>query len=1180
MKDNELDDLLEQDDELEDDDFATSINDDLPISSSDLGSNLSEDILNDDNDLLEDDININELKMPNAKISDNNESELFDDNDDFDDYDSDIDEDELLGLGKFIVETTLDIDDDFKDDTDDDDIAVSYDRGKIRKVKNMLEEDSKHSLQDAVDSIVKETMGTIRKISESLLSLNPDNKTTDKNLSSVNKIITGDIPDMSNRILVDLQNAYTSCINYYFTNFVDFNDVEKERNCIRNTLWFITTPLKEIEFLFDREDNIEKDAYHQKEALNLRIYYAKLRESIKLESTLIGIKDIRDYSLCDNLNCLYEASKISKYLNTILNEELAKHDKKFEHIRKTNHKTQAYVNLYIPKRLQEREDKDNCSIIDSIIVYPDKTTKCKCKCGHLFKLDYPLISACCLATSGESKISLLELPMYAECPMCKKKNILSINAREVIMLRLNKLFENEKLTLDDIRKDKNNKEKLDNIVRFSPSTDLLLEYAPAYFITEAEMLERYNKEDGENISIEDLSFDKKKDTKTEGSFIGSEVQFLKIIKKPLNKYRDWVNYYRDSSDTNVNAQGVDDFGIMIEETFLNDYPSLYSTRYDVKGLTNKLYSKNGKYVIKKFSKLICGILGRNYIDYKKDAVNTMVEFLNSTPIIHSINLERLWINEATYKSAESIKHMKELEPIDKFRSAQTLYRIIGPKNLYLGTEDKPDNENLDKYIDIVYDKVVSTKNDYDDMLIKRKKYINDLRNNTRIYAMIPIVRNTEVPKKNLDYLGLDNELKEFIDVVTDLEILNTNIDGLSKYMDICANRKGKEGNKVSLTSILKSVGDISRTDIKKKHLELLFNLGLLNSDKPGSFKGVPEKLSIILDLFTVTHFPPDIVGYDRIGGSPINNLLTLVELQEALKSKNEFDIMNCIDKLAWINIQERYYSNDAGTKVLDDYIYDTPTYHTIFNAINNVREIAHEFVLKYGNTHKDNLKYNLKGIFTEKEIDEEYTDVMCSVKFDRLLNRLGKESLSDYLDRLSKVDKEEQIEVFLRDDYKDIIEDNLVALEVCNIPMETAQETNNAYKYFTFSELFILAIQTNLEIISKIFMINPSLIGKLSTTEDYNYPSEDTKEARFKTIVEYSLYVNAEYNIGSYFTDLPQVEGADLDDTTDEEISISTKIDFYKVDKDSLNAFLKSAQYLDKGVYKEIYDYINGREEG
>lgn len=1201
MKDNELDDLLADDDELEDEDFATSINDfnsndselfgddDLNDDSNSKDSELFEDDLDDlnsnDSELFEDDDLDLDSEDDNLKVLGNKDLDDLED-DDFDDFDEDDEDEDILGLGKFVIETALDINDDFKDDLDNDDISnvSSKNKTKIIRTKNMLEEDSKHTLEESVNSIVRATTSAISKISNSFLHLNPKNKTLDKNLSSVNKIITGDIPEISNRVLVDLEKAYSSCVDYFYDTLEKMDNVEEERNYLKNTLWFINTPLKDIKFLFKRMDKTLKDFIsksqvedYERTLGNLLLSYERLVESIKVESVLTDFGEVLDYSLCANLNCYYEANNISKYLNNILNERLSERNKKYEQFRKSNHKTQAYAKMFMPKMLTYNNSND-CSIVDSIIVYSDKSTKCKCKCGWLFKLDYPLISACSLATSGESKLTLLELPMYAKCPHCKKKNILSINCREVIMRKLDKLFEKERISLEDIRRDRNNKEKLDNIIRYAPSVDLLLDYAPAYFITEAEMLERYNKEDGEDIKPDDLNTSETT-VKKEDSLIGSEIQFLSIIKTPLKQYRDWVNYYRDCVDMDANSQGINNFENEIERTPLNNYSILYSDRNDIEGLKDKLYSKNGKYIIKKFSKLICGILGRNYIDYKKDAINTMIEFLNSTPILYNIDLERLWINEAISSSVESIKHMKELNPIDKYRSAQTLFRIVGPKNLYLGTIDKPDNENLDKYIDIVYSKALDIKEDCENIIAKREKYLNDLKNNTRVYAMIPIVRNTEVPKKSLDYLGLDSEFKEFIDVVTDLQILNSNIDSLSKYMDICASRKGKEGNKVSLASILKSIGDISRTDIKKKHTELLFNLGLLNKDNPGTFRGVPEKRSIILNLFTVVHFPPDIIGYDYIGGSPINNLLTLVELQEALKSNNEFEIMNCINKLDWIDVKTRYYSNDSGTKVLDDYVYDTATYHTIFNAINNVRNEANNFVAEYGSTPKDNLKYNLKGIFTEKEIDDEYTDIMDSAKFDRLLNRLPKESLGDYLDRLSKVDKEEPIEVFLRDDYKDIIEKNLVALEVCNIPMETAQSTNNAYKYFTFAELIILAIQTNLEMISKIFMINGSLVGKLSTAEDYVYPSADVKEARLKTLVEYSFYVNAEYNIGDYFMDLPQVEGADLDDNSDEEINISTKIEFYKADKDSFDAFLNSAKYIDKDVYKEIYDYINGGEE-
>jgi len=1166
MKDNELDDLLADDDELEEEDFATSIND-----------------FDDDNsfdDELEDEANIEtDLKSDN-ELEDDLDDYDFDDNADFselEDYEDD------LNLGNFVIDDIIEADD-FSDD-EVEEVTQIKNSSKLRKIDNMRKEDSKYTLKDNIESVRDATDSAIKTIDQFLRALDEENRTTDENLNSVNKFLAGDIPNIGNKILLEIKSIYEKSIDYFFFRLHNLTSSRTKRELLKDTSWFITTPLRELYVALSKFNSDELRSSAVAELYNDYINsFNSFIKAIREESTIFGYGRGTYYSICEHLNCFPEANSLSKYLKTILEESIIERDKAKENSSKINMESMRFAKILIPNLVSVRNVNESnlneYSIVDSVVVYQDRSTKVKCSCSNLFRVDYPLLSVFTLPVNINNKLELIELPTYATCPVCGKKNILSINARKMLMSAISKTFDREKIDLRDIKGDKG-KEKLCNIIKYAPSTDLFVEYAPAYYITEAEMLERYNNEDGEDIDISDISL-KKDVEKSEDDVISSTSQFLELINKPLNKYRDWVNYYRDSVDLLKNVQNIEDFSDYIDSTPLSSYEELYSTRLDLAGLTYKLYSNDGKYVTKKFSKLICGILGRNYIDYKKDAVNTLVEYLNNTSIVHDISLERLWITEAIVNSSESVKHMKELDPINKYRSAQTLYRIQGPKELDLGTELNPNSNNLDAYIDSVYNTIIKMKSEYQDMLDNRQKLLQDLKENTRVYSMIPLVRNTEVPDRHLDYLKLDDELKEFIDVTTDLMLLNNNIDNLVKYMESCAPRKDKASTtkKATLTNILKSVGDISRTDIIKKHLDLLYNLGLLNEDNKGNFTGIPERFNIALNLFTVVHFPPDTQGYDNVGGSPINNLLSLFELQEAMKRNNEFEIMNIINKLDWLDTEMIYYTNDKGTKVLSDKIYDTATYHTIFNAIQNLREVSKEFVKKYGSTSKDNLIYNLEGIFTKEEIDEGYSYVMDSIKLDRLLNRLDNETLSDYLDRLSKVDKEDPYEVFLRDDYKDKINENIVALEVCNIPMETAQSTNNAYKYFTFAELFILSIQTDLKLIANMFMIDSEIVGKLSTSDDYIYGEVNKDDYRLKTLVEYCIYLNAEYNIGNYFTDLPQVEDADLEDSSEKEIDILTKMDFYKADEASYKAFQDSGKYIEKGVFNEINDYINGGKEG
>lgn len=912
------------------------------------------DIIEDDNDIIEDD-NDNDIIEDDIETTDsilfgmtedfNIEDEILDDNDDIDL------EDELL------YDNLDDLENEGKSKNNKDIVDTKI---FIANVNKKLDYKTLRHLK-----IVSTDANKLRKIDrEQIVEVLKDSESTEAQLkkaeSDIDKLLDDIVPRLA--YIEKLKTGVSNTLNtqfrmksttrpyreltvtnkevaIYLNDFLRLNLIgDSYSNTIIVPPSFEEVKKESIYNVFCR-DSSPASAYNK--VVVLANFY-RLRKNLREE-------DYKSMTLAKLfVDKIYDIFAIKEHYEILRNELIEQKNKIEKEFKENELFLSTELSHYIPNEvsmLEENEELfssiltrskeiytkiilDNFTYVRKIILGKNEQSFVCGDCGKKSEIKIPFVKFF-FFNSSEGYTYNEPVMGINKCTHCGKMNTLTgVELKEIRKLRDERMMDARQIS-----------NILDNLS--SPLHGALI---PGIDIYEAVLQERYaNLEDDnlEELPIEHESVEEALDSNGNISPLARE--YIEAIEE----FRRAELFYTEKSgrelSTEVKAQlSRCSYQITVE----NSKQVAKETGEKYKVVNVQLASNSSS--IERFIKVACNILYKNYNTEKRNAILSLINYLNTSNIGYYLDNKNINELNAIYNSLDNLNYYcntSKQNPSDKAEAEEILLNRLTVLN-------KTGNFDLD-YMQEEFNKIdpnfiEQEKSKYDTI---KGLIISEIYANSNLYSCIPITNfETTNISRIIPYIS-DTEIWEMVLYISNLMIVNNLAEDLitKKVLPTSGDAQGRG-------RLLEQTSSASRS----------LQNALFSLYKSGNNSELERNLKCVCSAGKYLY---------------IEDLLPMGALRDSILYEDEFAFYNAIYDLG--NVRELEIKEVATIKeIIDEYYND-----------------AEKFVEKYGSDNYSKWLYIYGLQFNENEIDEDLINPSLKMYRNLIPKRKDGESFKDYVAR-------------------------------------------------------------------------------------------------------------------------------------------------------------------------------------
>ena len=550
-----------------------------------------------------------------------------------------------------------------------------------------------------------------------------------------------------------------------------------------------------------------------------------------------------------------------------------------------------------------------------------------------------------------------------------------------------------------------------------------------------------------------------------------------------------------------------------------------------------VFNSSGEYNLKQLVKILCSCVGKCYATIKHNAENSLLNAIINSPYYDKICYTKSISSELASESKDIVKYMDDLDEENLVQIMTDFAIRYGIDTSKYIKDDKVIRSELDNFKQLMSSTFENCRLQSEQLKKERESVISQLLDNIRLLSFTPIVSLSFINESLVNELLVDERLVRFINMTSDLMILNDIstevLDFLEPNLPSKVNNafeRIKEGNFIST----------------EKYIQVLVSEFNIVSFARGLNKSV--KTSVLKSMFTCFR------------GLDYESLSYLDKIRKSYEENDEFNFFK--------NVHEC-----ASNVILHSLV--TPIFNPISKALITLSPIAEDFVSNYGSSDIDRIYYYVGDKFSREEIEANAIKAYSSVNFNKQVERKDGESFVNYMIRLTNINKikDESEVVKFKNKYLDKCSNYAVVLSSCNLPTLFLNTFGKPFNLtLTIIEVFYQLMLKDLGSILNALHIDAGLANKLSEVEECDVTAKSQKALYAKIALRNLFYLDTAFNITGDNTKLISEESLSGGGELDLDIDVER---FIKLATEDLERFESATRHIPQEVKNVIYEHYS-----
>lgn len=565
-----------------------------------------------------------------------------------------------------------------------------------------------------------------------------------------------------------------------------------------------------------------------------------------------------------------------------------------------------------------------------------------------------------------------------------------------------------------------------------------------------------------------------------------EVDVVPDLSKAILRYKSMLDYFRGpkhiDSDLITNPEELRK--TKEEIAVKNREPGAELGRYfeginEVKPDNVITLDNNDIVKYEVIAKLMCSVVSVDYNERKRRAINSLVGHLQSSKYGRYLRYSDFISLYAISQSKGILKELRESEGAELMTLAMDCYSSLALGKKYTDLDSQP-KEVIIKNIEEGFENVDKELKRY---LELRELYLRDIKASINDLGQIYVGNNSISDDIKEDYF-VNDDVRPLLDMLTNRMIMN---DVAEEFFQAWFTSYKPDNNsttkKVSRNKSFTNIKDF--TGNAAQFLETLEKaMKEMDSGKKGKFKHARNIMPSVYPDANTTAF--------------LDNFIKL----KLKMDTDEYETLVVLDDI----LNGNFLSN----RILNRYVNRLKE--------SSSTDIKH-LVQRYGKDRKSRLKYYFEGIFTSKEIEEQYDDYMDYVRINKIIERLPNEDFKTYIDRYKGLVEGDYNYKVSDTELLQRLRESYVLLDACNVISATASDmgTTNKVEFKVAMNTILNSLLAHYgkdDIIDILGYETHIVNGLLNNIEPKDFYSYKYTYSEFKLILKASsyLYNNMEIN--------------------------------------------------------------------